>query len=69
VIFIAILALNLRITRFWCRALCPLGALLGLALALVHSGSGETPGPLRGLQPLPARLPGRGRSHSRRAVA
>jgi len=31
VIFIAILALNLRITRFWCRAVCPLGALLGVA--------------------------------------
>jgi polyferredoxin len=30
VILITILALNLRITRFWCRALCPLGALLGL---------------------------------------
>ena len=30
-IFIAILALNLRTTRFWCRALCPLGALLGIA--------------------------------------
>ena len=30
VIFVTILALNLRITRFWCRALCPLGALLGL---------------------------------------
>jgi polyferredoxin len=30
-VFIAILALNLLITRFWCRALCPLGALLGLA--------------------------------------
>ena len=29
-IFTAILVLNLRITRFWCRALCPLGALLGL---------------------------------------
>jgi polyferredoxin len=29
-IFITILALNFRITRFWCRALCPLGALLGL---------------------------------------
>jgi polyferredoxin len=28
-LFLAILALNLRITRFWCRALCPLGALLG----------------------------------------
>jgi polyferredoxin len=31
VILIALLALNLRITRFWCRALCPLGALLGVA--------------------------------------
>src|ERR1035441_3999455 len=30
-IFIVILALNLLITRLWCRALCPLGALLGLA--------------------------------------
>ena len=29
-LFISILALNLRITRFWCRALCPLGALLGI---------------------------------------
>jgi len=29
-IFITILALNFRITRFWCSALCPLGALLGL---------------------------------------
>ena len=28
-IFIIILALNFRITRFWCRALCPLGGLLG----------------------------------------
>lgn len=29
-IFISILALNLIETRFWCRYLCPLGALLGL---------------------------------------
>jgi len=28
-ILVTLLALNLRITRFWCRALCPLGALLG----------------------------------------
>ncbi len=28
--FIFIVALNFRITRFWCRALCPLGALLGI---------------------------------------
>ena len=30
IILITVLALNLRITRFWCRALCPLGALLGV---------------------------------------
>ncbi len=29
-IFIFVLALNFRITRFWCRALCPLGGLLGV---------------------------------------
>ncbi|KAA3615540.1 MAG: 4Fe-4S binding protein [Calditrichaeota bacterium] len=29
-IFVTIMVLNLRITRFWCRALCPLGALLGV---------------------------------------
>lgn len=29
-LFATILALNLRVTRFWCRALCPLGALLGI---------------------------------------
>ncbi|MBE3072165.1 MAG: 4Fe-4S binding protein [Acidobacteria bacterium] len=29
VLFILILGLNFRVTRFWCRALCPLGALLG----------------------------------------
>jgi len=31
IIFIFLLALNFRVTRFWCRALCPLGALLGVA--------------------------------------
>jgi len=30
-IFFGLLATNLRVTRFWCRALCPLGALLGAA--------------------------------------
>jgi polyferredoxin len=30
VLFILILAANFRVTRFWCRALCPLGGLLGL---------------------------------------
>jgi polyferredoxin/formate hydrogenlyase subunit 6/NADH:ubiquinone oxidoreductase subunit I len=29
ILFLAILFASLRITRFWCRAICPLGALLG----------------------------------------
>jgi polyferredoxin len=29
ILFIGILALSLRVTRLWCRAICPLGALLG----------------------------------------
>ena len=29
VLFLAILAASMRVTRFWCRAICPLGALLG----------------------------------------
>src|SRR5271166_5108632 len=29
ILFIAILAASLRVTRLWCRAICPLGALLG----------------------------------------
>jgi polyferredoxin len=29
-IFVFLLALNFRVSRFWCRALCPLGATLGL---------------------------------------
>ena len=28
-LLVGVLALNLRITRLWCRAICPLGALLG----------------------------------------
>ncbi len=47
----------------------PARCAVGSGFALVHSGTGKAPGPLRGLQPLPAPLPGRGRSHSRRAVA
>jgi polyferredoxin len=29
-LLVVVLALNTRMTRFWCRALCPLGALLGI---------------------------------------
>ncbi len=42
-LFLAILALNLRITRFWCRALCPLGALLGWMSRWSDPGPGEAP--------------------------
>ena len=30
VLFLIILAASLRVTRFWCRSICPLGALLGV---------------------------------------
>lgn len=30
IIFITVLLINRTITRFWCRAICPLGALLGI---------------------------------------
>ena len=30
IVFILILTASLRITRFWCRSICPLGALLGV---------------------------------------
>jgi len=29
IVFLIVLALSLRVTRFWCRSICPLGALLG----------------------------------------
>ena len=29
-LFVLLLALNSRVTRFWCRAICPLGAMLGV---------------------------------------
>ena len=43
-IFIALLVLNLRITRFWCRALCPLGALLGIVSRWSILGLEKSPG-------------------------
>ena len=29
-VFVFVLVLNTRVTRFWCRAICPLGAMLGV---------------------------------------
>ena len=43
IIFIFLLALNFRVTRFWCRALCPLGALLGVASRWSILGLVKTP--------------------------
>jgi len=42
-VFIFFLALNFRVTRFWCRALCPLGALLGVASRWSILGLVKTP--------------------------
>jgi len=42
-IFIFFLALNFRVTRFWCRALCPLGALLGIVSRWSILGLVKTP--------------------------
>ena len=42
-IFISFLVLNFRVTRFWCRALCPLGALLGIVSRWSILGLVKTP--------------------------
>jgi len=48
VLFLALLLLNLVVPRFFCRALCPLGALLGLfsrfALFRIHRDAGTCTG-------------------------
>ena len=43
IIFIFLLALNFRVTRFWCRAICPLGALLGIVSRWSVLGLVKTP--------------------------
>jgi polyferredoxin len=42
-IFIFLVVLDFRITRFWCRAICPLGALLGLVSRWAILGLVKTP--------------------------
>ena len=69
ILFIAILPASLRVTRLWCRAICPLGALLGAVSRWSRAGAAQGCGELRQLQPLPAPLPGRRRSDWRRALA
>ncbi len=60
---------SLRVTRFWCRAICPLGALLGAVSRWSILGLHKDASSLRQLQSLPAALPGRRRSHRRCAMA
>jgi len=43
-LFLAILAMSLRVTRFWCRAICPLGALLGAVSRWSVLGLHKDPG-------------------------
>ncbi len=69
VLFLVILAASLRVTRFWCRAICPLGALLGAVSRWSVLGLDKDPESLQQLQSLPAPLPGRRRSHWQLAVA
>ena len=69
VLFLAILFASLRITRFWCRAICPLGALLGVVSWWSIFGLHKKAPELRQLQPVPASLPGRRQPDWRRAVA
>ena len=58
-IFVFLVALNFRITRFWCRALCPLGALLGIVSRWSVFGLAKNTEHCNGLQPLPSALPRR----------
>jgi hypothetical protein len=69
VLFLAILLASLRVTRLWCRSICPLGALLGAVSRWSRAGAAQGCRKLQPLQPLPAPLPGRRRSHWRRALA
>jgi len=42
-IFVFLVALNFRVTRFWCRAICPLGGLLGVLSRWAILGLVKTP--------------------------
>jgi len=69
VLFLVILAASLRVTRLWCRSICPLGALLGAVSRWSILGLHKDAASCNNCKPLPAQLPGRGRPHRRRAVA
>ena len=68
-LFLVILWASMRVTRFWCRAICPLGALLGAVSRWSILGLHKDPSSLRQMQSLPAELPGRRRPDRRCAVA
>ena len=56
--FVAMLVLNRFVPRFWCRVLCPLGAFLGVLVALRALRHGEGPREVHRLQPVSRALPG-----------
>ena len=68
-LFVFVLVLNLRVTRFWCRAICPLGAMLGVCSRWSLLAAAQARGEVRRLPPLPAALPGRRRPDPGRDVA
>ena len=68
-VFVGLLVLNLRVTRLLVPRALPARRAARPGLPLVDPDAGQGPQPVRRLQPLPAALPGRRRSDSRRAVA
>jgi len=58
ILFLLILWASMRVTRFWCRSLCPLGALLGAVSRWSILSLNKDASTLRQVQPLPAELPG-----------
>ncbi len=69
VLFLLILAASLRVTRLWCRSICPLGALLGSVSRWSIFGLHKDAASLRQVQSMPAALPGRRRSNRRSSLA
>jgi len=47
ILFIFVLAINFRVTRFWCRAICPPWRFAGNCLSLVCVGIGQESGTLQ----------------------
>ena len=69
ILFLLILAASLRVTRLWCRSICPLGALLGVASRFSVLGLHKDEASCNRCNRCLLQLPGRRRSHRRRSVA